>query len=361
MRLFVTALALACGPGIIAQTQAADAPAPKPTVMSQTPAQRPRLRPAARPGAAPNRAKPASVPPSTPVVTLQGVCAAPQAKGICKTVITREELDGFVNATDSQGSEAARGRLAVQYARSVAYSALAERQGFEKNPVLARELEVQMKLLRTRILANAYLQSVQNQTASVPETEIRKYYDDHQEQYTEAQVRRVAVPLLAPTENARRLDHAAIKAEMEALQKRAAAGEDLNELQQEAFKHLHIQATPPPVSITTLRKTGVQGDEAKAFDMNPGEISAVLDLPAAFAFVKLESKETTPFESVRQDIGEALRRARVQEEVARATKKIGAQFNLPYFGLSSQPNVFGPAAIGPAASLGSGGAAGARP
>jgi hypothetical protein len=115
------------------------------------------------------------------------------------------------------------------------------------------------------------------------------------------------------------------------------------------------------VSITTLRKTGVQGDEAKAFDMNPGEISAVLDLPAAFAFVKLESKETTPFESVRQDIGEALRRARVQEEVARATKKIGAQFNLPYFGLSSQPNVFGPAAIGPAASLGSGGAAGARP
>jgi len=158
---------------------------------------------------------------------------------------------------------------------------------------------------------------------------------------------------VAPTESGRPLDRAAVKAEMEALRSRAAAGEDLNQLQQEAYKHLHIQAPPPPVNVQTLRRLGLQGDEAKAFDLNPGEISAVLDLPAAFAIVKMESKDTAPLDSVRQEIDAALRRDRMQIELSKATKKISAQFNLPYLGLSSQPDTFGPAATSPAGSLGS--------
>ena len=149
---------------------------------------------------------------------------------------------------------------------------------------------------------------------------------------------------------------------MEELRTRAVAGEDLNQLQQEAYKHLHIQATPPPVNVQTLRRIGLQGDEAKVFDLNPGEISTVLDLPAAFAFVKLESKEPVPLASVRQEIDAALRQGRMQDEVSKVTKKISAQFNLQYLGMSSQPDAFGPAAVSPAASLGGARkASGARP
>ena len=68
-------------------------------------------------------------------------------------------------------------------------------------------------------------------------------------------------------------------------------GRGSNRLLQDAYQHLRIQATPPPVNVLTLRRAGLQGDEAKLFDLNPGEVSAVLDLPASFAFVKLESKD----------------------------------------------------------------------
>jgi hypothetical protein len=350
MRLLLTAAALAYAPCLIAQIQAVDTPVPKPMVMPHGPAQRPRTR-----QAAPGKAKPANVPPTTPVVTLEGVCRATPVKGgVCRTVITREDLDRFVSALEPDVSEAARGRVAAQYARTVAFSALAEQQGLAQDPTLVKEIDAELRLVRERILAAAYLKNLQSQTTtSDGESEIQKYYDEHRDQYAQAQVRRLAAPLAAPTEGGRPLDRSAVKTEMEALRSRAVAGEDLNQLQQEAYKHLHIQAPPPPVNVQTLRRLGLQGDEAKAFDLNPGEISAVLDLPAAFAIVKMESKDTAPLDSVRQEIDAALGRDRMQIELSKATRKISAQFNLPYLGLSSQPDTFGPAATSPAASLGS--------
>ena len=134
-------------------------------------------------------------------------------------------------------------------------------------------------------------------------------------------MRRLAVPLVAPIEGGRRLDRSAVRSEMEELRTRAVAGEDMNQLQQEAYKHLHIQAMPPAVNVQTVRRIGLQGDEAKAFDLNPGEISPVLDLPAAFAIVKLESKEPAPLDSVRQEIEAALRQGRMQNELSKLPRK----------------------------------------
>ena len=350
MRLFVTSVMLACASCVIAQSQVADTPGQKPTVMPQAPARRPGIRRAAPPAAAPGSVKTADVPPSTPVVTLQGVCKERQAKSACKTVITREELDKFVNAFAPDASETARGGVAVQYARTLAFSTLAEQQGFDKNPVLAKELDVQLKLVRMRILASAFLQSLQEHMTSIAEPEIQKYYDEHRDQYEQAYVRRLSVPVAVPTENGRPLDHATIKSEMEGLRNRALAGEDFNQLQQDAYKHLHIQAPPPPVNPLPLRRSNLQGDEAKAFDLNPGEISTVLDLPAAFVILKLESKEPMPIGSVRQEVEAALRLGRMQNEVSKLAKTVSAQFNLEYLGMSSQPDMFGPAAIRPAAS-----------
>ena len=353
MRLFVPAVILAGASCVVAQTKVADTPVQKPVVASQAPIQRQRFRRPSPPGTAPGSVKTTNVPPSTPVVTLQGVCKDQQAKSACETVITREDLDRFANTYAPDVSEAARGRLAVQYARTLAFSALAEQQGLEKNPVLAKELEVQLKLARMRVLASAFLQNLQRQTTPIAASEIQKYYDEHRSQYEQAQVRRLAVPFAVPTESGRPLDHAAVKSEMEEVRSRAVAGGDLSQLQQDAYKHLHIQATPPPLSVMTVRRSTVQGDEAKAFDLNPGDISTVLDSIAAFSLVKLESKGPMPIESVRQEIESALRAGRMQGDVSKLTKKISAQFNLQYLEMSSQPDIFGGSAISPVASRGS--------
>jgi hypothetical protein len=320
-------------------------------VMSQAPAKKLPIRKAAPLGA--GNVKAANVPPGTPVVTLQGVCKDRQAKSPCETVITRQDLDLFISLYAPSTSETGRGHMAIQYARNVAFSALAEQQGLDRNPALVKELELQLKLVRMRVLANAFLESLPKPAASVAtEPEIQRYYEEHRAQYEQIQVRRVSVPFAVPTESLRPLDRAAVKAEMEALRSRAVAGEDLNQLQQDAYKHLHIQATPPAVGVQTLRLISLQGDDLKAFDLKPGEISTLLDLPAAFAFVKLESKEAAPIGSVHQEIEAALRQKRMEDEVSELTKTIGAKFNLQYFGMPSQPDIFRLAATSPAASGG---------
>ena len=101
-------------------------------------------------------------------------------------------------------------------------------------------MELQLKLVRMRILASAYLQKAQQQTAAVTGVEVQRYYEAHHDQYEQAQVRRVSVPFAVPTESGRSLDHATVQSEMTVLRDRAAAGEDLNQLQQQAYQDLHI-------------------------------------------------------------------------------------------------------------------------
>lgn len=351
MRFFVSAVMLACVPCVIAQTPVVEPPAQKPVLPPQAPA-RPRSRRPMPPGAASGSVKtPApTAAPNTPVVTLRGVCKDLQAKTPCETVITREDLDKFVQASTPDVARAARGRQAVQYARSLAFSSLAEQQGLARDPAVAKELDAQLKLVRARVLADAFMAKLQTQVPAVTESDIQKYYDEHRDLYELAQVRRMAVPFEVPTESGRHLDLSAAKSEMEELQKRAVAGEDCNQLQLDAYNHLRIQATPPPVNVLTLRRSGLQGDEAKLFDLNPGEVSAVLDMPAAFAVYKVESKDLVPIASARQEIEVTLRADRLRNEVSKRTKNINAQFNLQYLELLSQPNAFGATLASPAPS-----------
>jgi len=253
-------------------------------------------------------------------------------------VITKEDLDRFTRSFAPEVGESARGRVAVQYAKTLAYSHLAEEMGLDKNPALAKELDYQLKVIRMRILASAFLQ-VQQQKARIADSDIQKYYDDHHDEYEQVRVRRLAVPAAVPTEDSRPLDRAKVIAELTELQKRAAAGEDMDLLQKEAFKDLHIQATPPPVVVKPLLRGALQGNDAKVFDMKPGEVSGVIDSAAAWAIIKLESRDVTPFNEARRDIEAALRLQLVQKEVGESAKKIHAQFNLPYLGLSAQPNL----------------------
>jgi PPIC-type PPIASE domain len=353
MRLYVVVLVLAAASSLLAQAPTEPAP-DQPVQPVQQPTPLPRIAPQrqriGQPGpgaAAPANAKAAKVAPDTPVVTLDGVCQDKQAKPPCKTVLTREDLDRFIGASAPDAPAAARSRAAIQYARTVAFSALAEQQGLDKNPVLAKELELQLKLVRMRILATAFVQNLEQQSTTVLESEIERYYQVHRDQYEQAQVRRVAIPISVPTAAGRPLDRAVVKAEMEELRNKAVAGEDLNSLLHQAYEHLQIQATPPPVNAVSVRRNNLQGEEGKVFDLNPGEITAVLDLPASFAIYKLDSKEPLPIETLRQEIEGSLRRDLVQNQISKIGKRFSTDFNLQYLELPSQPDVFGPASVNP--------------
>lgn len=348
MRLFIIAAAVAAASSVIAQSTVENSPVPPPAPLPKAPMPRQRTQQPGAPATAAANAKAANVPPDTPVVTMEGICQDKQAKSPCKTVVTREDLDRYIGASAPDTSAAGRSRAAIQYARTVAFSSLADQLGLDKNPTLAKELELQLKLLRMRILATAFLQNLEQQTSTIVQSQVERYYELHRDEYEEARVQRVAIPLLVPTESRRPPDRETVKAEMEALRTRAAAGDDLNQLLHDAFAHLHIQAAPPPVNTMTIRQNTLQGEEAKAFDLKPGEITPVIDTAASFAIYKMESKEPLPIDSLRPEIENALHQDLVQNQVSKVGKRVTTQFNLEYLELASQPDIFGPAALNPA-------------
>jgi hypothetical protein len=283
-----------------------------------------------------------SIPPNAVVATLKGVCKTqPQpSKAPCETTIKREDVDRFASVSGTELSESVRGRMAVQYARTVAFSSMAEKQGLDKDPELAKEIAAQVKLARMRVLANAYMQKTQGKMVAATEVEIEKYYAAHKDQYVQAQVRRFSVPIAVPTESGRPLERAAVKEKVTELRARAVAGEDLGQLQEEAYKFFHILATPPPTNAIMLQRRALQGEEAKALDLKAGEVSEVLDLPAAYVLMKIDSKETMPVEAVRMEIAALLQRERLQGELTKLSKSISAQFNLDYLETPTQPDLF---------------------
>jgi len=194
MRLSVSTFALAAVSSLLAQAPVGPAPVQpvqQQTALPGTPAQGQRFGQGG-PGA--STAKAPNVPRDTPVVTVEGICREKEAKNPCKTVVTREDLDRFIGASAPEAPAAVRSRAAIQYARTVALSALAEQQGLDKNPALAKELELQLKLLRMRILATAFVQNLAQQSTTILGSEVERYYQLHRDQYEQAQVRRVSIP-----------------------------------------------------------------------------------------------------------------------------------------------------------------------
>jgi hypothetical protein len=287
------------------------------------------------------------VPPDTPVVTLEGVCDHSQAPGTkdCKTVITRAQMDSIIDLLAPGTPQDARPQFAIKYARLLAASGVARREHLEKDPVVVNELEAQLKLVRMQVLANTLYHQMQEQAENVPMSEIQKYYAEHQANFDQGEVWRLYVPRTVAATSGQPLDASAIKAKADELRERAAAGEDFDQLQREAYKNMGINVAPPLTKLNVVRRTSLPQDEAKVFDLNVGELSPVLESQGALVILKLGSKQSIPVESAGPEIKSILQRDRLQQELQSATNNVKAQFNLQYLDMPSAPELFPPTAL----------------
>ena len=284
------------------------------------------------------------VPPETPVATLDGVCDQPRtaATKICKTVITRAQIDSLMDMLSPGASPAARRTFALSYARMVAASSAAEKQHLEKDPAVAAELQAQLKLTRMRVLSNRFYRHLDEHSADVSASEIQKYYMEHKDNFDEGQVRRLAIPRPALSKSVEPLDPVAVKANIDELVARAAKGEDFDQVQREAYIMFGIATPPPPTKVLTLRRSNLRPEEAKVFDLNVGEVTQMVNAPDAYVILKLESKQPVPLEVAEPEIKPILQREQKSQELRNAAKNVAADFNLAYLGLPSAPELFVP-------------------
>jgi hypothetical protein len=241
----------------------------------------------------------------------------------------------------AQGNpNASHRQMATDYVRMLAASKLANDRKLGNTPAVAVELEKQGPLGRLRVLSSAFYRQLEEDAGNPTTTEIQQYYEDHRSAFDEGEVLRLSIPYSAVSSGGMRVDRRILKAEVDSLRSRAAAGYDFDQLQVLAYKDLGINAVPPPTKLAMARRSSMAPDQEEVFDLQPGEVTPVIESYTHVVVLKLASKRTAPLESVLPEIKEDLRRARLQKEIQKASKSVTAEFNLQYLGLTAQPALF---------------------
>lgn len=334
--LFIPALALFCLP-TLGQTPATAGTVPSAPNVSpgRHAAQRRTVAAAPLPSLS-------EVPATAAVATLNGVCrpAEKASNKDCKTVLPRAEMDRIVTLLTAGAPHASPQQIAVNYVRILAAASIAEERHLEAEPTVAKDLQGLERFPRQQVLARAFYKQVEEQAASPTAAEMQKYYADHQQQFEEGEVWRLSIPKSSVARGGTRTDPAELKAALDGLHRQALLGYDFDQIQLQAFKDLNISQVPPATRLTAARRSSMPPDQARVFDLQPGEVSEVIDSYTSFVILKLVAKRSAPFESVEPEIRADLRLAQVENELREASERVTAEFNLKYIGMSVQPPLF---------------------
>jgi peptidyl-prolyl cis-trans isomerase C len=289
-------------------------------------------------------ADPAKVAPDAAVITLSGVCASSSAdKADCKTVVTKQDFEKLVNAVAPNIPPAARRQLATRYATALAMATEAEKKGLDKGP----NFEEMMKISRVQVLAQELQKSVQEKAAQISDKDVEDYYNNDKQAFEEATVQRLFIPRskqLAPAkagtpeadvQKQQEQAQAAMKTEADALQKRAAAGESFDKLQQEAFDAAGMKAKAPNTSMPKARRNTLPATHESIFDLKTGDVSPLISDASGYFVYKMGEKSTIPLEEAKEEIRNALRAQRMQDEMQRIQAEAQPNLNEEYFGPES--------------------------
>ena len=298
-------------------------------------------------GPAAKASEAAQVPPDAPVITIKNVCdnaTAEAAKSAdCKTVVTRAEFERLVNAVAPQIPANARRQVATKYANLIVMAHEARKMGLDKGP----HYEELMKIGRLQVLAQEFGQNMQEKANQIPDSDIQDYYKKNDAAYQEADLQRLFIPhskqlepakeKLSDEETKKRQDEAdeAMKKEAEALQTRAASGEDFDKLQQEAFTTGGLKANPPSTKLGKVRRSSLPADQGAVFDLKSGEVSQLISGPNGYFVYKVGEKDTLPLEKVREEIHNALRQQKMQDSMQAVQQLSNPVLDEKYFGEGS--------------------------
>ena len=311
------------------------------------------------PSAQPKEAQSKDAGSNTAVITIKGLCSAAASRAAtsktagasaaaksaaCETVVTRKQLELLIDSVRPNLPAAQRRMLAQQYAELLIMANAASKAGLERDP----NVQEQIRLSKLQVLASSYSREIQRKEAEVPQADIEKYYQENAAKYEQAKLLRIYVPMVV-TEEGKPPDTAATKALAEKLQQRAAAGEDFDKLQKEAFTDAKSKGTAPSVDMGERRRGTLPAKEADTvFALKAGEVSPPLEETSGFSVYKVVSKDRVPLDKVHDEIKSALGRERFRERMEQVRNSLKPTYNEAYFGSQTPPATAG-ASAAPAA------------
>jgi parvulin-like peptidyl-prolyl isomerase len=272
---------------------------------------------------------------SDPVITIHGLCDA--ASGVkangkaCNTVITKQQFDDVLNGLNALGPQLLpmqKRAVAEGYVATLINYEAAKKAGVERDPRFAEVL----RLARMRAMADMYKALMQEKASKVSPEEIQAYYKNNTGKFEELTVRRVTLPRY----NSANLkdDAYAAKARKvaEDIHARAAKGEDLDQLQKEAFAAMGI-SNPPTTKMGPVRRGLFAPEQEKQlFALKPGEVTALIEQPSSFIIFKLEGREMLTMDKAKDDITRILVKQHMEQQEQAQSQAIKVDYNDQYVG-----------------------------
>jgi parvulin-like peptidyl-prolyl isomerase len=278
------------------------------------------------------------VPSNRAVVTIHGLCDRPAGNrskaanaGDCATVVTRRQLDTVIDNLRVAGQVLAptmRRNIAQGYADLMIYSEAARKAGMDKDPRFQQILE----FARMRALTDMYRIRLEEQAKKISAQEIAAYYKNNLDKFEELHLRRITLPRYN-TANLKDEDFAARAKHLAGdVRDRAAKGEDLDKLQNEAFETLGIKK-PPTTSMAPIRRGMYRAEEeTELFSLKPGGVSPVTEEPSTYIIFKLESRGTPTLAEVKEEIKSKLQDQKLESLKNAITSSVQVDYDDQYLG-----------------------------
>jgi len=299
----------------------------------------------------------ASVPADSSVITIEGICEHNKPGSIdqptvsqstggslqqqassgpkpseCKTIVTKAQFEKLVDGLNPQMSGMVKRQLADSYPRLLLFADKARELGLDQDPDFA----ARMQFATIQILAQSLNRYFEQQANKISDADLEAYYKANPLKFERAELLRILVPKQGREASKSNSDNQADDAMLNIahkLQARAAAGEDFEKLQKEAFEAANIHSSGSPnVNMGKVAATRLPVTQQNVFQMQPGQVSEVMADPSGYYIYKLVTKEFIPLSQADREIRKSIASQRVQDSVNSLTKSWKFDLNPLYFG-----------------------------
>ncbi|MCU1285584.1 MAG: hypothetical protein JWO13_1934 [Acidobacteriales bacterium] len=306
-------------------------PAAKPKSTAPAKSTQPTSKPATTPATTPASKAPAeatkpatTVAPSDAVITIAGLCAANTPPANCGTKVTRADFEKLMDAISPNLPEDQRRQVANAYVQLLTVANEGQKLGVDKEP----QFPVLVHIETLKLLATGTQKKMLEMNKPTPQ-EIETFYTENSGKFEELSIRRIMIP--KTTDKDAKPEQ--IKALADKIHDRAAAGEDMDKLQAEAYQAVKAPGAPPTTSLGWKRHGSLDPrHEQQLANLRSGQVTPLIEDAQAFYIYKVDSKRMIPLQAVSKDIEGALQGQRAKEQFQKMLENVKPQLNEAYFG-----------------------------
>ncbi len=232
-----------------------------------------------------------------------------------------------VDAQQKLQGEQEQAALVSQILLTKALAAKAKKDAFDRKP----EVKEQLSYLIDQFIGQEYLRKVVIANVSVPEEELKKYYQEHEKDFAVPERVKASHIYVAAAKDATSEVKAKAKAKAEKIRKLLKKGEDFAKLARENSEDTDSAAKGGDLGYLTPGKTNSEEFEKVVFSLKEGELSPVVETPFGYHIAKVterQEKRTATFDEAREYILANLKEQSEQKTAQEFLDKLAKEMGL---------------------------------